>query len=81
MRFGVKADNGLEHPEIVHQLDERNEGHQRHQMRDDHVANLLPAGRTVDTRGLDLFHWKGLQAGIKYDKGKRRSVPDAINDQ
>ena len=79
--LGAEADDRLEDAEIVHQLDQRDEGRQRHQMRDDDEADSLPAARAVDHRRLERVLRHRLQAGVEDDEGEWRVVPDAVDDQ
>ena len=57
MRPGIEADDRLEDPEIVHDLDQKQESGQRQKMRDDHEAQTLPAGCTVELGRFVEFVW------------------------
>ena len=81
MRLGIKPDDRLEDAEIIHQLDQRHKGYQRHQMWDHHIAHLLAPGGAIDHSAFQLVFRQGLQARVKHDKGKGRCVPDAIDNQ
>ena len=64
---------GSKDPEIVHQLDQRNERDQRHQVRHHDVATFAASrGRTIDLGGFDLIRGKGLQASVEDHEGKGR---------
>ena len=52
--LGRKADDRLEHPEIVHQLHQRHEGRERREMREDDEADALPARGAVDHRDFSV---------------------------
>ena len=69
--FGREADDGLEDPEIVHQLHQRDEDDQRHHVGNDDIADLLPAGGTVDAGGLQRIGRHGLKPGIEDDEGEK----------
>ena len=62
MRVGLggEAHNWLEHAEIIHHLDQGDEGDQRHQMRDHDVSDPLPPVGTVDHRGFQRVLIHGL---------------------
>ena len=81
VRLGPEADDGLKHAEIIHQLDQRDKGDQRHKVRDDDMADLLPTGCAVDLRRLQRILRDGLKAGVKHNESKRCRRPDSVDDE
>ena len=68
MRLGLERDYRLKDPEIVHQLDQRDEDHERHQMRYNHMHHTLPVRGTVDPGGLHRVFRHGLETGVEDDE-------------
>ena len=79
MRGCRETDDFLKYPVSIHQVNERQKDHQWHKMRDDDVTKPLPARRSVNDSGFDRILAYCLQTRIKYNKGKRGHMPDAVD--
>ena len=81
MGLRVETDDRFKDAEVVHQLNERDEGGQRQKVRDDHVPDLLPPAGPVDAGRFQRVCTHGLEACVVDDEGKGGRRPHTVDHQ